>query len=317
MGDRWIAVKEESAYGTKPAWSSHKHLQFIDYGVEPNNNQTIPLESDGLMPKFGHFGPFVAGGDVKMYARADSMGHLLKWLFGGLANTQQDSSAMYLHRYTMAQGVKSFSMEVCHGLSLNAIFNLGCVVKKLTLEANMNDPAIATWNIQVRSQDLTAELTAVGTLPSVRPFHLADATITLNAVTMKAESFRVEVERSVPDDAHVSGSRLLPDISEEGFRITGEMEVRFETLAQQTAFLGGTTPADELATYAVVATFDGPPSDVEAYDSYDLVVNLPAVVLTGWRNPISARDRLKQVIGFEAIYNASNRFDLYNKDASY
>jgi len=323
MGRRFVMIlTEDVAYGTKnAAWpTGAKSLQFIDYEIEPNRNQTVPLESDRMTPTFAHPGGFVASGDVKMYARPDSMGELLFYLWGAVTATIQGDGPIYRNRFTFAEGVDSFSMMVDFGKSLNALFNLGTVVKKLTLEANKGDPAIATWNCQVRNQDTSSALSTISTLPSLRPFRLTDATIVQGGTTLKAESFRIEVERDIPDDAHTSGSILLPDISEEGFRITGEMEVRFESLIQMQEFFGGsakTAPDEEMGTLAITASFDGPPTGDSDHDSYDLDINLPTCVITSYRSSINAYERLRQTIGFEALYNASNYFDLYNTDNGY
>ena len=324
MGRRFVMIMTENvAYGTKNvAWATGtaKSLQFIDYEIEPNRNPTIPVESDRMTPTFGHVGGFVATGDLKMYARPDSIGHLLLYLWGAVTPTICGDGPIYKNRFTFAEGVDSFSMMVDYGLSLNALFNLGTVVKKLTLEANMGDPAIATWNCQVKNQDTSAALTAVGTLPLLRPFHLADATIVQGVTTLKAESIRLEIERDIPDDAHTSGGILLPNISEEGFRITGELEVRFETLTQMQEFFGGsakTAPDTEIGTLAVTMSFAGPPTGDADKANYTLDVNLPTCVLTSHRAPINTRERLRQTIGFEALYSATNYMDLYNATNGY
>lgn len=322
MGNRYVCILEESVYGTRVTpWTGQKFMPYLECDLQPKQNVLKLTESLYLEDTGAIYGGFVGGGNLKTLARADNMGNYLKWLFGGVAHTIQAPGAMYQHRYTVAQSPKSFTLEHAQEKTTKAMTYMGCVVKGLTLEAAQNNPGICTWDLQYRNEDKQYDKTTLSTVPAVRPFVLADAAVSVFTTTVKAESIRVNAERSVPDDAHTSDSRLLPDISEEGFKISGELELRFETWDQREDFYGGiatpTTPQEEVTLGNVSVDFVGPPSGDATYTTFDLKIDLPSCVLM--ENPfrVSARDRLKQSVTFEAVFNAANYFDLYNLATTY
>lgn len=231
---------------------------------------------------------------------------------------------VWKHRYTMGETIKSFIMEECIGISGQlGRFLVGNVIKRITLESTMGSPMLVTIELQNNHEILLTQST-LGSLPSLRAFALHDAVATLVA-TQKAESIRINIENVSPDDAHTSGSRLLPDISLEGFSINGEFEVRFESWAERQLFYGALiagpaepkTPQEEVRMQALSVVWTGPPTGDPTNPYYVLDVNLPSVMIT--ENPITTtnRERLKQRFTFEAVKHASNYIDLYNKVESY
>jgi hypothetical protein len=322
MGNRYVCVLEESAYGTrKDPWTGQVFMPYLDCDLQPKQNVQKLTESLYLEDSGAIYGGFVGGGNLRTLARADNMGNYLKWLFGGYGKTSQAPGAMWRHRYTVDQSPKSFTLEHATEKTTKAMTYLGCVVKGLTLEAAQNSPGICTWDIQYRNEDKQYDKTNLGAIPAVRPFVLHDASVSVFTTPVKAESIRIAAERSVPDDAHTSESRLLPDISEEGFKISGELELRFESWDQREDFYGGTgtptTPQEEVTLGNISVDFVGPPSGDATYTTFDLKIDLPSCTLM--ENPfrVSARDRLKQSVTFEAVRSATSYFDLYNLAPTY
>lgn len=247
-----------------------------------------------------------------------------------LQNTYEPGAAgkvdvdVWKHRYTMGETIKSFLMEECIGISGQlGRFLVGNIVKRVTLESTMGSPLLVTIELQNNKEILLTQ-SALGALPRLRAFALHDAVATLVA-TVKAESIRINIENVSPDDAHTSGSRLLPNISLEGFSINGEFEIRFEDWTERRLFYGALvagpaepqTPQDEVRLHALSAVWTGPPTGDPTKANYVLDVNLPAVMIT--ENPITTtgRERLKQRFTFEAVKHASNYIDLYDKVESY
>jgi len=318
MGSRWVGVLEETAYASKPAGypTGAKYLPFVDGEPVPNNNQMDLRESIYLMDTGAVMGGFVGEYTLRTFARPDNIANLLKWIWGTANSVAHDG--MQQHTFTMSEGVKSFFMEHVTGASVNALALLGCVVKTVEFEAAQDRPVMSTWTLQYNKEDIAAAPSALGTIPSVRPFTLFDATVTSFGQVLKCESFRVRIERTVPDDAHTTGSRFLPDIVEEGFEITGELEGRFADWTQRQKFYGlagaSTTPQDEYYTGAISIACDGPPSG-QVHDSYDLEFSFPAAGITEIPSPVNTRDRLRQTVNFKAFYSASNQMVLTNMTA--
>lgn len=315
MGKRWIKVAEEEAeYGTLST-ETFKCMPYRTLDVQPNQNPIAIEESDERMKTGYMFGGFVDTGNLVLSGRPDNIGWFLKWAMGSVAGGALQTD-LYKHVFTQGESIKSFSLEEDVGLGLDNRFLLGVLSKRLTLESVMNGPMLTTVETQVRKEYLDTS-TGIDTVPAIRPFALHDAVVKAPAATtLKAESIRVNIENTIPDDAHTSGSRLLPDISLEGFAINGELDIRFESWAQRQRFYGAlvgvdepTEPQDEVRTVDLGIVWTGP---VAATDSYRLDVTLPAVMLT--ENPLStaSRDRLKQRLNFEAIYDAGNEIVLYN-----
>lgn len=228
---------------------------------------------------------------------------------------------VWKHRYTMGETIKSFLLEECVGISGQlGRFLVGNVIKRVTLESTMGSPLLITVELQNNNEVLLTQ-SALGTLPTVRGFALHDAVASLVA-EVKAESIRINIENVSPDDAHTSGSRLLPDISLEGFSINGELELRFEDWAERQLFYGATvseptTPQEEVRLHALSVIWTGAPTGDPTKPYYVLDVNLPAVMITENPQTRTQRERLKQRVTFEAVKHASNYIDLYNKVESY
>jgi len=308
------------AYGTLST-ETFKCMPYRTLDIQPNQNPIAIEESDERMKTGYMYGGFVGNGPLVLSGRPDNMGWFLKWTLGGYS-AEGLQTDLYLHRFSQGETAESFSLEECTGVSgIDNRFLLGCVSKRLTVESVMNGPMLTTVEIQARKEYLDTT-TSIAALPAIRPFALHDAVVLApGGTTLKAESIRVNVENTIPDDAHTSGSRLLPDVSLEGFSINGELELRFESWAQRQRFYGAlvaaaepTEPQEEVRTVDLSIIWTGP---VATTDDYRMDINLPAVMLT--ENPLStaSRDRLKQRVTFEAIYHASNQIDLYNGVTTY
>jgi len=295
-------------------------MPYRSLDLQPNQNPIAIEESDERMKTGYMFGGFVGTGTAVLLGRPDNMGWFLKWAMGettpgGLVND------LYTHDFDQGEAIKSFSLEEDIGETLGR-FLTGSILKRLTVESVMSGPMLTTLEIQYNKETLDTS-TGIGTpLPLIRPFALHDAVVQApSGTTLKVESIRVNIENTVPDDAHTSGSRYLPDIALEGFSINGELELRFESWAQRQRFYGALvvaaepkTPQDEVRTVDLEIIWTGPKATT---DSYLMEISLPAVMLT--ENPVATtqRERLKQRLSFEAIYHASNTITLQNGVSTY
>ncbi len=318
MGKRWIKTAEESGgYGVISA-ETYKCTPYMTLDAQPNQNPIAIEESDERMKTGYMFGGFVGLGTKVLLGRPDNMGWFLKWAMGSTTPGGAVDD-LYTHNFTQGETIKSYTLEEDIGETLGR-FLTGCIIKRLTVESVMTGPMLMTIENQYQNETLDTS-TGIGTpLPAIRPFALHDAVVQApSGTTLKVESIRVNIENTVPDDAHTSGSRLLPNIALEGFAINGELDIRFESWAQRQRFYGATvseptTPQDEVRTVDLEIIWTGPKATTA---SYLMEISLPAVMLM--ENPIatSQRERLKQRLNFEAIYHASNIITLQSADANY
>lgn len=316
-GPRYLHTKTEAVYGTQPAWTGTKTLQFSEFGDEPNQNYEAYQESIRREATIGTFGGFVNTLNGKFLGRPDAIGELLFHAFGGYAFAAAVDGTINSHTYTVGETLESLSIEEVNGVSgVESLLHTGCLVKELTLSAQQAREMLCDISFQARDHDDMA-VTALGTLPALRPLHLNDCTLSVGGNVLNATSVSTKIENTIPDDGHTSGSRLLPAIDVEMCKISGECDVKFESLAQRIQFMGGTdaTVKDEIATVAMLQDWDGPPSGETT--PYKLDISLPSVVLT--ENPlnITGRESLFQRLSWEAWYHASNTYTLYNKDTTY
>jgi hypothetical protein len=324
MGNRWIAVKEESSYAAKPTWvSGVKYYPVTEYTPTPNNNTMELKESINLMAAGGILGGFVGEGRLNMYARPDNIPFFLKWLWGA---TTPSGGPVYKHTFTVADGVKSFSMEYCHGYpATNSIVAVGNVVKRIELVAAQNRPCMANITTQYNTEDTSAAASTLGSVPGLRPYTLFDATVVSFSETLKCENISITMERTIPDDAHTSGSRFLPDISEEAFAITGEFDARFQSLTQRKKFFGGAgssdAPQNDFLTGALTCNFLGQLSGGSP-SNYSMNITCPAIAITEIESGTVNRERLRQRLRFQAYsYTsgggaAANTIELWNNVAT-
>ena len=306
MGNRWIEVKEEVAYATLPGWSGVQTYPVTEFTATPNNNTMELKESVNLMAAGGILGGFTGNARLNMYARPDNLPYFFKWLWGTSTPTAGPPTGQI---FTVTEPVKSFSLKYMHGYSgVNAIISKGNLVKSIELTAAQNRPCMANIALQYNTEDTnvaqTAPMAALSTV--LRPYTLFDATVTSIGEQLKCENISITMERTIPDDAHTSGSRFLPDISEEGFAITGEFDARFTTLTQRAKFFGGagssTSPQNDFLTGALTCNFLGGAAPV---NNYSMNFSLPAIAITEVESGTVNRERLRQRLRFQAYAYSS------------
>ena len=328
MGRRWISVAEETAgYGTE-ASAGEEFLSFINFDVNPDQGKIWTKDSDRREKVNEIMGPFLGTGELEMNARPDAIGHLLKWAFGGCESEVIGTSAAWTHTYTIAEAIKSFTLEEDRGLGLDNRILLGTLIKELTLEAPARDKVALRAGLQYQFEKLdTAQ--EVGSISTLRPFVFHDGSITdfNGSALASVEALRFSLINDIPDDTHDLGSRKLPEIVLQGVEPVIEMDMKFKSWAMRQYFYGAQLagpaepkePQDEGRTFNLQFTFNGPPTgETEAgSEYYKLVGTLPAVSLKENPSPIAGRDRLTQRVTMEALYNAGNKLELVNLIESY
>ena len=319
MANRRIGLNEQSAYNVINKVPV-KYLDYLEFNAEPNANKLMPVTSGYRMKRFSTQGPYVGTYTLENVLAPDNIGHFLKWTTGDVSSGVADNS-VYLHNFTMAQEIKSFTIEDCRGLTgVESEFLEGCLVKTLTMEAPARESVRYTVEGSYRTEELDT-LTNMGALPSLRPLIFAGGSVSLDGALSHVESFTFSWENLIPDDSHDVGSQFMQSIVLEGCNITGGVDLKFLTWDIRKKFYGGsgtaTSPQTEDKTYTLILDFLGSSTGESVQTNYEIKITLPAVTLTANPAPVSGRDRLTQRFDWEALYNAGNKIQLWNKVSSY
>lgn len=320
MANRRLGLNEQSAYGSVNKVPT-KYLDYINFSAPPSPNKDLPVTSAYRMKRFSVQGPYGGSYTIENVLAPDNIGHLLKWTTGSVDSGVADNT-VYLHNFTMAQELNSFTIEDCRGLTaVESNFLSGCLVKTLTLEAPARETCRYTVEGNYRTEELDT-LTPMGTLPSLRPFIFAGGAVNLAGSPLaNVEAFTFNWTNTIPDDSHGTGSQFREVIDIEGCEITGTVDLKFLNWAIRKRLYGGsgtaTSPQTEDLTQALILDFVGSSTGEGVVTSYELKVTLPAVTLTANEADSSGRDRLTQSFEWEALYNAGNKIELWNKVTSY
>lgn len=324
---RYVNLSEELNYGSH-SLKRYYAYPYIDLGLEPNQNPIVEQESYRREPTLEMFGGFVGTGPLVMLGRPEPLGWLLKWALGTVAAGEvQDAEVFYKHRYTVGDSIKSFTLDDTRiGTGTDASrFTYGNVIKTLTLEATMRAPLLMTADLQYNWEKLQDGGGVTPTEPVPRAFHLADAYVALGVAgseaPVKVESMRLIIENTIPDDAHISNSRKLPDISLEASDIRVELGLRFEDWSQRNLFYGGTgtevEPQDEVKIVRFDARFVGPATGLTINTKHKFDIYLNQCMMTENPAPVSRRDRLQQDVTLRSRFAPTSRIDLYNAFPDY
>jgi len=266
---------------------------------------------------------FLGSGTIEMYARPDTIGHLLKWTFGDVTSSQVGATSTYDHEFTMGTSIKSFTVHDVTEEDSDARLCIGTVIKSLTFEAPRG--GVVTVRAEVQYVDEIIETAqSYSAVSTLRPFVFHDGSITWGGSELAdVESFRITISNDIPDDTHEIGSAKLQSIELQGFSITGEMDLKFKDWSIRKQFYGAQesgsepdNPQTEDRTFALSIVLSSELTGDDSY-KYSLTFSFPKCTIK--ENPMTrrTRERLTQRMVFEALKDSNNKVTLRNKTTSY
>jgi len=314
LANRFIGIGEESTYRTPVA--ATEYIDVVREALGPSDRSFIAVETAGrreLPDKVP--GPYRAGGSFDFIVNADNITKLLKWALGNVTTTDDGlaTPVAYRHDFTPADEIKSFTIEAAPGVKDGATLKsrqfAGCAVRSLSLEAVARELLVSTVEVIAAKDALINSTTP--TFSTVRPFVFFEGQLTLEgSAVANVEAFRVRIENSIPDDAHVLGDMFLPGIRLEGIRVTGDMDVAFLNWDLWKRFWGSATatePQTNVENVGLKLTMTGlsTGSTGAGFENYKLEVDIPAAYLDTSEAGFDRRTRTVQSLGFEGVYDAS------------
>ena len=324
MGNRWGIFTEENVgtFANHTKYTTPKlEFDFIDWDPELQQNNQIEFTTGYPMKRYHWLEALNGRVKLENYLAGDNCGEFLKSALGSYGVTA--SAPAYRHKFQPDQPGTAWTLDVYDSDFTNYRILKG--IQATSLEIMARARSIATMNFDgiYADEDLAAVgVTTMGTLPSVRPFVFYDGSVTVEAAQARAESFRVRFEPQIPEDTQTLGARDRQYLVKEGTIITAEVELSMADYTNLARYYGGsalTAPADEDESIACEFKLDGPvlPGGVGAYDQYQMIINLPAMIMTGHRATIDRRGRRTERVQLEALYNADNYVYLYNMEDTY
>jgi hypothetical protein len=323
MANRRVGFKEQSAYGTIDKVPD-VYMGYNRFDAVPNPNKELEDTSAYRMPRYSYVQGFIGTITMANPLTPDNVGHLLKWATGSVASVVADNT-VYKHTYTFAQELDVFTTEDCRGLTgVESNFLRDCAIRRFTIEAARGGKCSYEWEGQYGYEELDT-LTAMGTLPALPILTFAGGAFSLGGSNLAGvEAFSYNIENAIPDDDHDVGSIFKQSLELEGLRIRIEADLKFNTTQNwdlRRALYGGNlaadSPQDQDATQALILYLVGSDTGEGVIQNYEMNITHPAVTVIENPSPVEGRGRGTQRVVLEALYNAGNQIELWNKVTSY
>ena len=153
-----------------------------------------------------------AGGTIELLVTYEGAGLLIQAATGGTPATTGPTGSIYLHKYTLASGLPSLTIEVVRGNGAAEVF-AGCKVSKLTLKAAQGGFLRAT--LEIIAQDSEGRVSA-GTPSYTTSRDLVITfpqcgTVGWNASTYPWTSFEVSVDNKLTRRPLAGGGLLTAE----------------------------------------------------------------------------------------------------------
>jgi hypothetical protein len=316
MPDRYLAVGEETTYGT--AASPTRYIDILrealvfDKGITP-----VETVFSRDIRKYVE-GRARVTGSVDFNVEPENIGEFLKWALGSVTTTDDGAvpPVAYKHEFKPADIIKSFTGIVISEKVQRKI--TGCLIDRLTIETALD---IAMGSIDVvaaKEEKDTGSYTP--TISTLAPFVFKQGTLTLGGSdrSQYLRALRLRIGNNIPvDDLYGFGSQYLRRIGVRARTVECDIEMAFEDTTEYDAFLAGTEVACNLV-------FTGPStgSTGAGFENYKLEIDLPKLVYRSDVAPhIDRREPLRITAPMQVLYDSAKGYEcaitLVNKISSY
>ncbi len=327
MGARYMGIQEELTYGT-PLSTSYDFIPIISESISEDNNFLMAetVESRELVKS--RLGKFIAEGTFLQYVEPENIGWILKAIFGtvadgGCTSAQQAATTTYKHTFKPTNnGPRSYTLEMGSDVTDGARKYTSALFKKIELTAAAGELMQAA--IDVMAKSVTLEALDSPSFSSLEPFVFHDQYVSIaGAEDADVEAIKIVIENGWADRFALH-SRTPVGKSIEDFKVSGTLDLNFDSLANYKRFLGSassTSPESQSYTsHALNLMTDGPATGDAAY-VYEFNVLMPECYFDTNKANLDKRSRMVQNLPFHAQYNASAAYivavELQNKVTAY
>jgi hypothetical protein len=321
-----MALKEEATAGTAETVPAIYDYFTDDPAIDANQNVVeLGYVQDRDIKKVV-LGGFEMTATVPQIAEPEgALGHWLKWCLGGHSAAQQGGTSAYLHTFTPADALKSFTMWLTRGNNQEIKIPYA-VVQSLEFKQAVDDALRLSVGILGKTEQIASDIGS----PSysvLQPFanqHLSVSiagSTTAQAALVYGSSVKIEngYDSSL---GKVHGSRFYQALVAGKRRITGELMMWFDDDVEYQRFWGATDatePAAEPTNTPLILEWD---TGIEADTGYNykLTITIPDTFYTSTKVNV-AGGRVSQKIDILGIYDTSTsqviKIELTNTKTTY
>ena len=239
MGFRYIGLGKEATYGSAVAAS--RYLEAIA-SIKPDQNWVIPPPIASRAFRKRNLGPYRARGNIGDFpVEPENIGELLLGVFGTVASVQQGSTAAYLHTFSPADTLPSYTVKI--GVEQTQRVLPGGLIEALTVKFPHNGDITA--NAEVLSGFVESKASVVG--PTISPLHAlnmqdADSILTIADLNRRTLAYDLEltIKNNIPfDKGNLAGRYFEP--KRFGQReVSGKLSTYFDDTTEYDRFIAGT-----------------------------------------------------------------------------
>ena len=174
------------------------------------------------------------------------MGLLLLGLFGQVNTVAGGGAGEYVHTFTPANTAQYLTMGVITGLTAEQRTHPGYAIKKMKFSLAPNEKLLV--EVDGFAKTLNLDTLASPSFSTLDPFvfHQGSAKIATSPNT-DIQAMTIEIENEFKEDEYTIGSRLRRKATMQGIKVSGTMDILFDSVTELELFLGKasqTTPLE-------------------------------------------------------------------------
>ena len=306
-----VLFAPQASQGVFPAGfgTAHTAMKLRSGSLGPNRDLLItdPEIGGGRDTVDAYLGAISWSGDYEMYARLEGLPTLLKAALGSSASAA--ATGVNTHTITPLDSatLPYLAIEENIGGSMETMQFTDAVVNTFHMESEANGYLMATAGVIARTGTAGATKTATPTWDNSPMIVGTNISLTLNAVSLPAKSFAIDINNNFEDDDFRLGSFTLGDLTAKSREVSGSFTIRpndsglwrravFGTSAATTP--GGLTTKDQLVI--TCQTYEDIQGGTPATKG-SITFTIPKVALEGFGLEPSGDDVIEHDISFRAL----------------
>jgi hypothetical protein len=225
-----VGFMTQASQGTFPAGfaAGAAFMKLRSGSLGPNRDLLItdPEIGGGRDTVDAYLGAISWSGDYEFYVRLEAITTLLKAGLG--ASSSATATGVSTHTITPLDSatLPFLAIEENIGGSLETMQFTDAVVNTLHLESDANGYFMGTAGVIAKTALAGASKTATPVWDNSPMIVGTNITLTLNAVTLPAKSFSLDVNNNFEDDDFRLGSFVLGDLTAKGREVSGSFTIR-------------------------------------------------------------------------------------------
>lgn len=310
-----VGFMTQASQGVFPAGfgAGAAFMKLRSGSLGPNRDLLItdPEIGGGRDTVDAYLGAISWSGDYEFYVRLEAITTLLKGALG--SSSTATATGVSTHTITPLDSatLPYLAIEENIGGSLETMQFTDGVVNTLHLESDANGYFMGTAGVIAKTALAGATKTAVPTWDNSPMIVGTNIALTLNAVTLPAKSFSLDINNNFEDDDFRLGSFVLGDLTAKGREVSGSFTIRpaDSALWRRAVFgtptatgPGGVTTKDQLVITA--STYEDIVGGTPATKG-SVAVTIPKIALEPFGLEAGGDDVIENDISFRAVRPAA------------